>query len=85
MYKSQIHSFFLAPYSEYNVTVNARTKVGDGILVGTIRRTIQSSNSSLIEALNIHNHIIYTQNIKMNFLKFRSPITATTLEHVETC
>lgn len=55
------------------------------MLVGTLGRTNQSSNSFLIEALNIYKHIIYTENIKMNFLKFRSPLTATTLEHVETC
>ena len=54
------------------------------MLVGTLGRTNQSSNSFLIEALNIYNHIIYTQNIKMNFLKFRSPLTARIPKHVET-
>ena len=54
------------------------------MLVGTLGRTNQSSNSFLIEALNIYNHIIYTQNIRMNFLKFRSPLTVRILEHVET-
>ena len=36
--------FFLAPYSEYNVTVNAQTKAGDGVAVFKHGRTNQSSN-----------------------------------------
>ena len=49
--------FFLAPYSEYKVTVNAQTKAGDGVAVVRLGRTNQSSNLILIEALNFHNYL----------------------------
>ena len=35
--------FVLAPYSKYNVTVNAKTKAGDGGAVSTFERTNESS------------------------------------------
>ena len=41
----------LAPYSKYNVTVNARTRAGDGMAVSRLERTNESSKLLLINII----------------------------------
>ena len=44
-----IFFIFLAPYSEYNVTLRVKTKNGDGEAVSILGRTNESSNLLSIE------------------------------------